>query len=90
MVELSRIGQRVPECLPVFHVTAVVAYSRVENVRQRVPPEKQVAYDTHRTPVLLVRPQLPQVGNSVHPPLLLLQKSHKVSEVQVMLSQQFS
>ena len=72
MVELRRIPQSIPKSLPVFHVAPVVAYSRVENVLQRVPPKEQVTQNSYHTSVFLIGPQFPQVSYRVHFPLFLL------------------
>lgn len=56
MVELVRVVESLPQGLPILYVGTVAADARVENIRERILPEEQVADDAHTPPYLLVCP----------------------------------
>jgi hypothetical protein len=78
MSERAGVSYGLANTMPVLHVTAEIAYARVEDIAEGILPQEEVTDDTHAPRVSVVHPQAPQISYRVD---CLLGLSHVLVEL---------
>lgn len=84
MLELVRFLDSLTQSVAVFDMAAVVAYSRVKDVIERVFPQKQVAQQSNALRIFIVHPHASQVRYRVYHLFLFLQFLDEILVVHVV------
>lgn len=65
MLEIPWVFNCFAEPISIFDMAPVVAHSRIENIVQGVFPQKEIADNSHALCILVVYPEVAQIGYCV-------------------------